>query len=193
MTKTRDEALALLHEYTASESLRKHAYAVEGAMRWYAQHLGQDVELWGITGLLHDFDYERYPDPTPAGHPYVGCQMLGDLGYPEEVRTAIMGHAKYTGVQRESQMAKMLFAVDELSGLITAACYVRPDRSVMTIEPSSVKKKMKDKAFARGVDREDITVGAQEIGIDLDTHIANVIQSMRERAELLGLAGNPLS
>jgi predicted hydrolase (HD superfamily) len=177
--KSRVEAITLLHEYTPSESLRKHAYAVESALRGYAEYFGEDIELWGMTGLLHDFDYEKYPNPTPDGHPYMGVQILGDLGYPEEMRTAIMGHAKYTGVPRESKLAKTLFACDELCGLVMAATLVRPDKSLHNLEVSSVKKKMKDKAFARGVDREDIIVGAKELEVELEDHIGRVIGSMR--------------
>ncbi|MCB0354841.1 MAG: hydrolase [Bdellovibrionales bacterium] len=191
--KTRDEALALLHEYTHSESLLKHAYSVESAMRWYArkaQLRDEEIELWGITGLLHDFDYERYPEPTaPDGHPYKGNQILADLGYPDDVREAIMGHALYTDTPRTSEMAKTLFAVDELCGLVTAATLVRPDKSLHTLTAKSVKKKMKDKAFAKGCNREDIRIGAEELGVDLGEHIDNVIAGMREIADELGLAG----
>lgn len=177
--KTREDALKILNEYTKSESLLKHAFSVEAALRGYAEHFGEDPELWGMTGLLHDFDYERFPDPVPGGHPYMGVQILGDAGYPEELCTAIMGHAKYTGVKRESKLAKTLFACDELCGLVMASTLVRPDRSIANLEVSSVKKKMKDKAFARGVDREDIIVGAQGLGIELEEHIGRVITSMR--------------
>jgi len=182
-----DSAVALLHEYTQSQSLRKHGYTVAAAMEYYANKLGQDPVFWSITGLLHDFDYEKYP--TMEEHPFVGCKILKELGYPEEVTTAILGHAKYSGVARESLMAKALFACDELCGLITAATYVRTDRDVRNLEVSSVKKKMKDKAFAKGVDREDIRVGAAELEIELDEHIENVIQAIRLKAEELGLAG----
>lgn len=193
MTKTRAEAVALLHEYVKSDSLLKHALAVEGAMRWYAEKyalLPKEYELWGITGLLHDFDYEMYPESTPpAGHPYKGNTILGELGYPQELRTAIMGHAAYTGVARESQLAKVLFAVDELCGLVTAAVLVRPDRSIHNLETKSVIKKLKDKAFARGCNRDDIRNGAAELGVELDEHIGNVILALRKIAEPLGLAG----
>lgn len=185
----RNAALALLHEYTHSESLIKHALAVEAAMRWYAEQGDHDVERWGVTGLLHDFDYERWPDPTPDGHPYIGNKILAELGYPEDVREAIMGHAAYTGVERRTPMAKALFACDELSGLITAAVLVRPDKSIHTLSVKSVKKKMKDKAFARGVNRDDIRIGCEEIGVELDEHIQNVITSMQQVAEELGLQG----
>ena len=193
--KSRDEALALLHEYTQTESLRKHALAVEAAMRWYAKHDGcsaEEIELWGMTGLLHDFDYERWQTPTPPeGHPFMGNTILGQLGYPDALRTAIMGHATYTGVARESRMAKTLFAVDELSGLVTAAVLVRPDKSIFALETPSVMKKMKDKAFARGCNRDDIKLGAEELGIELSAHVTNVISALREAADSLGLRGNP--
>lgn len=191
--KTRDEAMALLTEYTQSASLIKHALAVECAMRWYAGHFGcspDETELWGMTGLLHDFDYEKYPEPVaPDGHPFKGNQILGELGYPDSLRTAIMGHALYSGVARETQMAKTLFAVDELSGLVTASVLVRPDKNIHNLETKSVLKKMKDKAFARGCNREDIRLGAEELGIELEQHIGNVIKAMQERASELGLNG----
>jgi len=183
--KTRDDALKLLKQYTKSESLLKHAFSVEAALRGYAKDFGEDLELWGMTGLLHDFDYESFPDPVPGGHPYMGVQILGDEGYPEELRTAIMGHAKYTGVLRESKLAKTLFACDELCGLVMASTLVRPDRAIANLEVSSVKKKMKDKAFARGVDREDIILGAKELGVELEDHIGRVIVSMREISSVL--------
>lgn len=191
--KSRAEALELLKEYTRSESLLKHAYSVEAAMRWYAQQNAlsdEEIELWGITGLLHDFDYEQFPEPTaPDGHPYKGNLILGERGYPDELREAIMGHALYTGTPRTTPIAKTLFAVDELCGLITAATLVRPDRSLHTLTAKSVKKKMKDKAFAKGCNREDIQLGAEELGIELTDHIDNVIAGMREIAEKLGLNG----
>jgi len=190
--KNREEALSLLSEYTKSESLIKHALSVEAAMGWYARHFNQtaeEVQKWEITGLLHDFDYEAFPEPVPPnGHPYKGQEILNDLGYPDDVITAIMGHAEYTGVARESLMAKALFAVDELSGLITASALVRPDKSLNTLEVKSVKKKMKDKHFARGCNRDDIKQGAVELGIDLDQHISNVITAMRAIAGKLELA-----
>ena len=193
MNISRQDGVALLHEYTESESLRKHALSVEAAMRWYAEHFQlapDEIELWGLTGLLHDFDYEKWPEPTPPdGHPFKGNALLAELGYPESLRTAIMGHAHYTGVPRETLMAKALFAVDELSGLITASVLVRPDKSIFNLEASSVKKKMKDKAFARGCNRDDIKLGAEELGIELETHISNVITAMRGIAPALGLQG----
>ncbi|MCB0338242.1 MAG: hydrolase [Bdellovibrionales bacterium] len=189
--KTRDEAFALLSEYTKGESLIKHALAVEASMRWYAKHYElphEMIEKWGITGLLHDFDYEMYPEPTnPSGHPFIGNKILEKSGYDEDIRTAIMGHAHYTGVKRASQMAKALFAVDELSGLVTACTLVRPDRSLSTLTPKSVKKKLKDKSFAAGCNRDDIRMGAEELGIELDQHIQNVISGMQIIAPALGL------
>ncbi|MCO6430481.1 MAG: HAD family hydrolase [Deltaproteobacteria bacterium] len=189
--KTREEALALLKEYTTSESLLKHSLAVEAAMRWYAKHFdqpGDEVEKWGITGLIHDFDYEKYPEPVePDGHPYIGNRILAECGYPDDVRRAIMGHATYSGVPRDTLMAKALFAVDELSGLITASALIRPDKSINNLEVSSVKKKMKDKRFAAGCNREDIALGTQELGIEMEQHIGNVIQAMRAIAPELGL------
>lgn len=189
---TRDAALALMESWTASESLRKHMLAVEAAMRAYARHYGEDEHRWALTGLLHDFDYERFPNAAQAAdaeHPAEGVRHLRTLGYPDDICTAILGHALYSGVPRESRMAKVLFAVDELCGLITASALVRPSRSVMDLEASSVKKKMKDKGFARGVSRDDVLNGAAELGVELDTHIAFVIEAMRASAPALGLAG----
>ena len=191
--KTRDEAMALLREYTQSESLIKHALAVEAAMRWHAEKNAlpaEDVEMWGITGLLHDFDYEQFPNPTaPDGHPYKGNMILEELGYAEEIRIAIMGHALYTDTPRDTLMAKTLFAVDEMSGLITAAVLVRPDKSIYELGVKSVKKKFKDKAFARGCNRDEMRLAAEELGIELDAHIENMIEALRGAAEELGLAG----
>lgn len=189
---SRADALALMESWTASESLRKHMLGVEAAMRAYARHFGEDEERWGITGLIHDFDYERFPNDAHAAdaeHPAEGVRHLRGLGYPEDVLQAILGHADYCGVARETRMAKALFAVDELTGLITAAALVRPSRSVLDLEVSSVKKKMKDKAFARGVSREDVINGAAELGVELEAHIAFVIDAMRASAPTLGLAG----
>ena len=188
----RSDALALMESWTASESLRKHMLGVEAAMRAYARHFGEDEERWGLAGLIHDFDYERFPNDAHAAdqeHPAEGVRHLRGLGYPEDVLQAILGHADYCGVPRESRMAKTLFAVDELSGLITAAALVRPSRSVLDLEVSSVKKKMKDKAFARGISREDVLSGAAELGVELEAHIAFVIEAMRGSASALGLAG----
>lgn len=191
---SRDDAFRLLSEYTTNESLIKHGLSVEAAMRWYAVHRGADVELWGITGLLHDFDYERFPTysmdgPEPTGHPFEGCRILASLGYPKIMTDAILGHATYSGVTRDTDLAKALFACDELCGLVTAAVLVRPDRSIHALEVASVKKKMKDKAFAKGVNRDDILVGAAELGVPLETHIAHVIEGMRAAAPALGLNG----
>ena len=189
---SRAEALALMEQWTPSDSLRKHMLAVEGAMRAYATHFGADAERWGLAGLMHDFDYERYPNAdrsADAEHPSAGVRVLRELGYPEDVLQAILGHADYTGVVRETPMAKALFAVDELCGMITACALVRPSRSVNDLEASSVKKKMKDKAFARGVNRDDVVQGAAALGVEMDTHITFVILSLRDRAALLGLSG----
>ena len=189
----RAAALALMHEYTASESLRKHMLSVEGAMRAYAKKFGEDEERWGLAGLLHDFDYERFPNeahsPTEE-HPAAGVAILRERGYPDDVLQAILGHAHYTRVPRESRMAKTLFAVDELTGLITATALVRPSKSVHEVDARSVRKKMKDKAFARGVNRDDVINGAAELGVDLDEHIAFVIAAMQARAGDLGLSGS---
>lgn len=190
---SRESTLALMHEFTASDSLRKHMLAVEAAMRAYAERFGEDVDRWGITGLIHDFDYERFPNeahsPTEE-HPSEGVRILRSKGYPEDVLQAILGHAAYCNVARESVMAKTLFAVDELTGLITATALVKPTRSVMEVEAKSVRKKMKDKAFARGVNREDVVNGAADLGVDLDEHIAFVIAAMQKVAPELGLAGS---
>ncbi len=192
MLPSRAEALALMESWTASDSLRKHMLSVEAAMRAYARHFNEDEERWGVAGLLHDFDYERFPNAAQAAdteHPSEGVRHLRSLGVDEDVLQAILGHAEFTGVARETRMAKALFAVDELCGLITAAALVRPSRSVMDLEASSVKKKMKDKAFARGVNRDDVLNGAAGLGVELEAHIAFVIQAMRGSASALGLAG----
>lgn len=181
----RDAAWNLLCEYTKSESLRKHALAVECCMKAYARKLGEDEELWGITGLLHDFDYEMYPEAPD--HPLKGSEILKEKGYPEEVRKAILGHASYSGVPRDTRLARALFACDELAGFITACSLVRPDK-IQSLEPRSVIKRMKDKAFARSVSRDDIRMGAEELGIPLEEHIAFCIAAMRASANLLGLA-----
>jgi putative nucleotidyltransferase with HDIG domain len=190
---SRDEALAIVHEYTKSDSLRKHMLAVEAAMRAYAEKFGEDAARWGLAGLVHDFDYERFPNdahsPTEE-HPAEGVRILRSHGFPEDILEAILGHAGYSGVPRESKMAKTLFAVDELTGLITATALVRPSRSVMEVEAKSVRKKMKDKAFARGVNRDDVINGAADLGVDLDEHIEFVIKAMQGSAESLGLAGS---
>ena len=194
MLPSRDDALALVHQYTASESLRKHMLAVESAMRAYAEKTGEDVERWGLAGLIHDFDYERFPNdahsPTDE-HPAEGVRILRARGWPEDILEAILGHAQYSGVPRVTSMARTLFAVDELTGLITATALVRPSRSVHEVEARSVRKKMKDKAFARGVSRDDVMQGAEALGVDLDEHIAFVIGAMQRSADALGLAGVP--
>lgn len=182
---TRDEALALLFECTKSDSLRKHAFAVDIALRAYARKFNQDEVEWGITGLLHDFDYEMYP--TMPDHPLKGSEILKEKGYPEPMRTAILGHASYTNVPRETLLAKALFACDELSGFLTACALVKPNRKIAEVEVSSVKKKMKDKAFARAVRREDIIAGAEELGVPLDEHIQFVIDALKAEADTLGL------
>jgi metal dependent phosphohydrolase len=178
------EALALMEAWTESDALRRHMRAVDVAMPAYARRYGQDEELWAMAGVLHDMDYEKYPE----AHPYRGVEELRRLGYPEEVLEAILGHISYTGVPRKSLMAKALFAVDELTGLITAAVYVRPDRSILGLELPSLMKKFKDKAFAKGVNRKEIEEGARELGVPLEEHMAFVLAAMKENAELLGLA-----
>ena len=184
----RAQAWSLLCEYTQSESLRKHMLAVEACMRAYARKFGEDENKWGITGLLHDFDYEKYP--TPAEHPFVGNKILEERGYPEDVRRAILSHADYSGVKRESRMEKTLYACDEVSGFITASALVKPNKSLAEVEAKSVRKKMKDKAFARSVNRDDIINGAADLGVDLEEHIAFCIEAMKGIAGELGLAGS---
>ncbi len=183
----RDDAMALLREYTKNENLIKHMLAVEAAMRAYARKYGEDEEMWGITGLLHDFDYERWP--SLEDHPLKGAEILQEKGYPEEVIYAIKAHNTLLGLPRKSLMDKTLFAVDELTGFITAVTLVRPSKSLEEVEVKSVRKRMKDKAFARGVNREDIIQGAAELGVDLDEHIAFVIEAMKGIAKELGLDG----
>lgn len=192
MELNRNDALALMHEYTQSENLRRHMYAVEAAMRAYARKFGADEELWGITGLLHDFDYERWPNQEhkpDRDHPSAGVAVLREKGYPEEMLQAILGHAHYTGVPRETLMARALFAVDELTGFITACALVRPG-GLRDLRIKSVKKKLKDPAFARGVSRDDLTGGAAELGVDFAEHVELVIEAMRAIQEELGLAGS---
>jgi putative nucleotidyltransferase with HDIG domain len=181
----RAAAWCLLTEFTQSESLRKHALAVEACMRAYARKLDGDEELWGVVGLLHDFDYDKYP--SLEDHPYRGNEILKERGYSDEIRKAIMSHAEYTGVPRETPMEKALFACDELAGFITACALVKPGKSLAEVEASSVKKKMKDKAFARSVNRHDITTGAADLGVDLEQHIAFCIEAMKGIAVELGL------
>ena len=180
---TYDDALALFHEWTETESLRRHAYAVEAAMEAYARRAAADVELWRMTGLLHDMDYEKHS--SPEAHPFVGVEALRERGYPEEMLEAILGHAPYSGTPRETPLAKTLFAVDELAGFITAVAYVRPT-GLEGMKPKSVKKKLKDKAFAAAISREDVRQGAEELGVDLDEHIQTVIDGMQARADRLG-------
>lgn len=187
MSLSRNDALALMQEYTQSESLRKHMLAVEAAVRGYARRYGEDEDDWGAVALLHDFDYERWPDQ--ANHPFRGVDILKEKGYPEWVTRAILSHADYSGVPRQSRLEHTLFACDEMSGFVTAAALVRPSKSVLDLEASSVIKRMKDKAFARAVPREDLRRGAEEIGLPLEEHIANVIASLREAADALGLRG----
>ena len=190
MPLTRDDALALVHEYTASEPLRRHMYAVELAMRAMAQRIGGDPDEWGLVGLLHDFDYERFPNdehsPT-AEHPSEGVRILAGRGLPEPMQRAILGHATYTGVPRDTSMAKALFAVDELCGFLVACALVRPSRSLADLEVSSVKKKLKDKAFARGVSRDDVQQGAAELGWPLEELIAFLIAALAPEERRLGL------
>lgn len=183
----RESAWGLLIEFTRSESLRKHALAVEACMRAYARKFGEDEEKYGVTGLLHDFDYEKHP--SAEEHPFVGNKILEERGYPEEIRRAILSHADYSGVSRESRMEKALFACDELSGLITAAALVKPSKSIAEVDVKSIRKKMKDKAFACGVNREDVINGAADLGVDLDEHIAFCIEAMKQKAKELGLEG----
>ncbi len=186
----RDEALTLMHEYTESDPLRKHMYAVEAAMRAYAKKFGEDEEEWGLVGLLHDFDYEKYPNdahsPTEE-HPSFGVGLLRERGFPEHMCEAILGHATYCGVPRTSQLAKTLFGVDELCGFLVACVLVRPSRSFSDLKVKSVKKKLKDKAFARGVNRDEVIQGAQEMGIPLDEHIQFLIGALAPQEESLGL------
>jgi putative nucleotidyltransferase with HDIG domain len=190
---TRDDAWELLCEYTQSESLRKHMLAVEACVRAYARKSGADEELWGLAALLHDFDYERWPNSDHAAdreHPAEGAKILRQHGYSEELIRAILSHADYTGVTRESPLERTLFACDELAGFLTACSYVRPSKSILDLETSSVKKRMKDKAFARAVSREDMVKGAAELGVSLDDHISFCIDAMREQADALGLRGS---
>ena len=188
MGLSREEAWALVTEYTQSESLRKHMLGVEAAVRGYARQFGADEDDWGAVALLHDFDYERYPDQQ--NHPFRGVEILQSKGYPEWVTRAILSHADYSGVARESPLEKTLYACDEMSGFVTAASLVRPSKSILDLEAASVIKRMKDKAFARAVSREDLKRGAEELGLPLDQHIANVIAFMRLKADELGLRGN---
>jgi putative nucleotidyltransferase with HDIG domain len=187
---TRDQALAVVHEYTASNALRKHMYAVEVAMRAMAERAGEDPDAWGLVGLLHDFDYERFPNQAHSPieeHPAEGVRLLAARGLPESMQRTILGHASYTGVTRDTPMAKALFAVDELCGFLVACALVRPSRSLADLEVSSVKKKLKDRAFARGVSRDDVVQGAAELGVPLDEHIDFVLRALRPHERALGL------
>lgn len=184
----RDEALAFVHEYVKNDHLVNHMLSVEAAMRYYAEKLGEDVELWGVTGLLHDFDWEIHP--TAEQHPQDGAPLLRQRGVDEVIVRAILSHGDHTGVPRETSMEKALFACDEVTGLVTAVALVRPSRSLLDLEPASVKKKWKDKAFAAGANREEIERSAREFGVDLWEHVGNVIQAMRKIAPELGLVGN---
>ncbi|HWR37654.1 MAG TPA: HDIG domain-containing protein [Clostridia bacterium] len=183
----REDAWGLLTEFTQSESLRKHALAVEACMRAYAGKFGEDAGTWGVVGLLHDFDYEKYP--TAEEHPFKGNQILAERGVSDEIRRAVMSHANYSGVSRDSRMEKTLFACDELAGFITAVTLIKPNKSLSEVDAKSVRKRMKDKAFARSVSRDDIVNGAADLGIDLDEHIAFCVEAMKGIAEKLGLAG----
>ena len=190
MTWNRGRALALMHDYTASDALRKHMYAVEIAMRAMAERAGEDPEAWGLVGLLHDFDYERYPNAAHSAteeHPAEGVRILAGEGLPEPMQRAILGHANYCGVPRDTPMARALFAVDELAGFLVACALVRPSRSLQDLEVSSVKKKLKDKAFARGVNREDVIRGAEELGVPLEEHISFMLEALRPHERTLGL------
>jgi predicted hydrolase (HD superfamily) len=187
MSLSREDAWRLMTEYTHSESLRKHMLGVEAAVRGYARLFGENEDDWGAVALLHDFDYERWPDA--ADHPFRGVEILKDRGYPDWVTRAILSHADYSGVPRESRLERTLYACDEMSGFVTAAALVRPSKSVLDLEASSVIKRMKDKAFARAVNRDDLRRGADELGLPLDQHITNVIGFMRDKAEALGLRG----
>jgi putative nucleotidyltransferase with HDIG domain len=189
---TRHDAWCLLTEFTLSESLRKHAVSVEACLRAYARKFGEDEELWGVVGLIHDFDYEKYP--SAEEHPYKGNAILAERGWPEDIRRAIMSHADYAGVSRDSKLEKTLFACDELAGFITATALVKPNRSLAEVDARSIRKRMKDKAFARSVSRDDIINGAADLGVELDEHITFCIDAMRTVAVELGLAGaNPVA
>jgi len=190
---TRNDAWVLLCEYTQNESLRKHALAVEACVRAYARKFGADEELWSVTALLHDFDYERWPNDAHSAteeHPAGGSAILREHGYPDEMIRAIVSHAEYCNVPRETPLEHTLFACDELAGFLTACSLVKPTKSIFDVEPDSVKRKLKDKAFARGVNREDVRKGAEELAVSIEEHIAFCIAAMREAADALGLRGN---
>ncbi|MAT59025.1 MAG: HAD family hydrolase [Ignavibacteriae bacterium] len=185
LMRNRNECLSILKEYTKSDSLLKHAFAVEACVKAYAEKFNEDVDFWSCVSLLHDFDYEMFPSENE--HPYKGSEILKEKGFSDEFRKAILSHADYTGVKRETLLEKTLYACDELAGFITAVTYVRPNKSIEEVEVKSVKKKMKDKAFAKAVSREDIKHGAEELGIELDEHIQFCINAMKKEKELLGL------
>ena len=187
MELSRETAWALLTEFTQNENLLKHALAVEAAVRGYARQFGEDDVAWGVTALLHDFDYDRYPDL--ADHPFKGAEILRERGYPEWLVRAVLSHADHTGVARETRLEHTLFACDEMAGFVTAAALIRPSRSLLDLEAKSVVKRMKEKAFARAVNRDDLRRGAEEIGVPLEEHVASVIAFMREQADALGLRG----
>ena len=192
MPLTRQQALELMHEYTQSEALRRHMYAVEIAMRAMAARSGEDPERWGLVGLLHDFDYERFPNDAHSPvdeHPAEGVRILAARGLPDDMQHAILGHATYTGVPRDTAMARALFAVDELCGFLVACALVRPSKSLADLEVASVRKKLKDKGFARGVSREDVLTGAEEIGTPLEEHIGFVLEALRPQERAIGLGG----
>jgi predicted hydrolase (HD superfamily) len=192
MSLTREQALELMHQYTKSEALRRHMYAVEIAMRAMAVRSGEDPERWGLVGLVHDFDYERFPNDAHSPvdeHPAEGVRILAAHGLPEDMQRAILGHATYSGVPRDSAMARALFAVDELCGFVVACALVRPSKSLADLEVSSVRKKLKDKGFARGVSREDVLLGCEEIGVPLEEHIGFVLEALRPRERDIGLGG----
>lgn len=190
MEPKRDDAIALMEQWTESESLRKHMLAVDSAVRAYARAHDADEERWGVAAILHDFDYEKNPDIGEDGHPFVGVRHLQSLGYPEDITDAILGHADFSGVARESLLAKVLYACDEITGLLTASVLVRPDKDIANLQIKSVKKKFKDKAFARGVNRDDVKRGAEELGVDLWDHVQFVLEAMQGDAEVLGLDGS---
>jgi putative nucleotidyltransferase with HDIG domain len=187
MDLSREKAWALLTEFTQNENLQKHALAVDAAVRGYARRYGEDEDAWGVTALLHDFDYDRYPDL--ADHPFKGAEILRERGYPEWLVRAVLSHADHTGVARETRLEHTLFACDEMAGFVTAAALIRPSKSLLDLEAKSVVKRMKEKAFARAVNRDDLRRGAEEIGLPLEEHAANVIAFMREQADALGLRG----
>lgn len=190
MIPTRDQAYTLMTEWTQSDSLRKHMLSVETAVVAYAKKYGEDENKWAVAALLHDFDYERHPDLNENGHPFVGVKYLREQGYDEDILEAILGHANFSGVPRTTPLAKTLYACDEITGLITAAVYVRPDKNIANQTVDSLKKKFKDKAFAKGVNRDDVKQGAEELGVELWEHVAFVLAAMQARADILGLNGN---